>query len=105
MVRPGQRMAHKGRGGRDAKGVEKLRVRAPRSRELSKRRVEATAVIERRGRWYVATVVEIPGINVQERTLSAVRESLKSALRELSEIAPEQLFAKSRRIESVTVLV
>ena len=43
-------------------------------------RREFTAVFEKRGRWYVAYVEEIPGVNTQGKTLSEVRENLKDAL-------------------------
>lgn len=53
---------------------------------------EFTAVYEKRGRWYVAYVEEIPGVNTQARTLREARENLREALelivtanRELSE--------------------
>jgi predicted RNase H-like HicB family nuclease len=39
-----------------------------------------TSVIEKRGRWYVAYVEEIPGVNTQGRTLAAARRNLKEAL-------------------------
>lgn len=39
-----------------------------------------TAVIEKRGRWYVACVEEIPGVNTQGRTLAEARRNLKEAL-------------------------
>jgi len=41
---------------------------------------EFTAVIERRGRWYVAYVEEIPGVNTQGRTLAEARSNLKDAI-------------------------
>jgi predicted RNase H-like HicB family nuclease len=37
-------------------------------------------VIEKRGKWYVGRVEEIPGVNTQGRTLKEVRENLKEAL-------------------------
>lgn len=40
-----------------------------------------TAVIEKRGRWYVAYVKEIPGVNTQGKTLSEARRNLREALR------------------------
>ncbi len=40
-----------------------------------------TAVILKRGRWYVAYVEEIPGVNTQGRTLAETRRNLKEALR------------------------
>jgi predicted RNase H-like HicB family nuclease len=41
---------------------------------------EFTSVIEKRGKWYVAYVGEIPGVNTQGRTLQEARENLKEAL-------------------------
>lgn len=41
---------------------------------------EFTAVIEKRGKWYVGYVEEIPGVNTRGRTLKEVRENLKEAL-------------------------
>ncbi len=38
------------------------------------------AVIEKRGRWYVAHVEEIPGVNTQGRTLAEARHNLREAL-------------------------
>ena len=41
---------------------------------------EFTAVIKKRGRWYIAYVEEIPGVNTQGRTLSDARNNLREAL-------------------------
>jgi predicted RNase H-like HicB family nuclease len=41
---------------------------------------EFTAVIEKRGRWYIAFVEEIPGVNTQGPTLAEARVNLKKAL-------------------------
>ena len=41
---------------------------------------EFTAVFERRGRWYVAYVEEIPGVNTQGRTMAEARRNLREAL-------------------------
>ena len=41
---------------------------------------EFTSVIEKRGKWYVAYVEEIPGVNTQGRTLAEARRNLKEAL-------------------------
>ena len=40
-----------------------------------------TVDIHKRGRWYVAYVEEIPGVNTQGRTLAETRRNLKEALR------------------------
>ena len=54
-----------------------------------------TAVIERRGRWYVATVEEIPGVNTQGRTLAEARSNLKEAIQLVVE-ATRDLSARER---------
>jgi predicted RNase H-like HicB family nuclease len=39
-----------------------------------------TGVFEQVGDWWIGHVEELPGCNVQERTLEEVRESLKEAV-------------------------
>jgi predicted RNase H-like HicB family nuclease len=41
---------------------------------------EFTAIIEKKGRWYIGTVEEIPGVNSQGRTLVELRRNLKEAI-------------------------
>jgi predicted RNase H-like HicB family nuclease len=41
---------------------------------------EFTSVIEKRGRWYVAYIEEIPGVNTQGRNLAGARRNLRDAL-------------------------
>ena len=69
---------------------------------------EFTAVLEKRGRWYVAYVEEIPGVNTQGRTLTQARRNLKEALRLIIEtnrrLAGKRRLARARR-EPVTVEV
>jgi predicted RNase H-like HicB family nuclease len=48
-----------------------------------------TAVIEKRGKWYVATVEEIPGVNTQGRTLAEARRNLKEAIQLVVESSRE----------------
>ncbi len=48
-----------------------------------------TAVIKKKGRWYVACVEEIPGVNTQGRTLAEVRRNLKDALKGILELNRE----------------
>ena len=40
-----------------------------------------TGVFEQVGDWWTASVEELPGCNVQERTLPEARESLKEAVK------------------------
>jgi predicted RNase H-like HicB family nuclease len=42
-----------------------------------------TGVFEQVGGWWTAFVEELPGRNVQERTLEEARESLKAAIQEI----------------------
>ena len=46
-----------------------------------KAHMEFNAVFEKRGRWYIAYVEELPGVNTQGRSLNAARENLKEALK------------------------
>jgi predicted RNase H-like HicB family nuclease len=59
-----------------------------------------TSVIEKRGRWYVAYVEEIPGVNTQGRTLSEARRNLKEALT-LVIAANRELAARQRSNSAV----
>jgi predicted RNase H-like HicB family nuclease len=69
---------------------------------------EYTAVIEKHGRWYVAYVEELPGVNTQGRTLAEARRNLREALGLIIE-ANRELASKSKsrtvRRESSTVEV
>ena len=42
---------------------------------------EFTAVFEKRGKWTIGYVEEVPGVNTQGRTLKEARSNLKEALR------------------------
>jgi predicted RNase H-like HicB family nuclease len=61
---------------------------------------EFTSVIEKRGRWYVAYIEEIPGVNTQGRTLAEARRNLKDALRLVIE-ASRELAAKQRPASAI----
>ena len=54
-----------------------------------------TSVIEKRGKWYVAYIEEIPGVNTQGRTVAEARRNLKEALAMIIE-ANRELAAKGR---------
>lgn len=41
---------------------------------------EFTAVYEKRGKWYVAYIEEIPGVNTQGKSLTEAKKNLKEAL-------------------------
>ena len=59
-----------------------------------------SSVIEKRGKWYVAYVEEIPGVNTQGRTLAEARRNLKEALAMIIE-ANRDLAAKRRSPDAV----
>jgi predicted RNase H-like HicB family nuclease len=65
---------------------------------------EFTSGIEKRGKWYVAYVEEIPGVNTQGRTLVEARRNLKEALTLILETSRE-LAAKNRRPEAKRELI
>ena len=69
---------------------------------------EFTAVFEKHGRWYVAYVEEIPGVNTQGRTLAEARENLKEALQlilqENRRLSPHKHSLTTKR-EPITVEV
>jgi predicted RNase H-like HicB family nuclease len=54
-----------------------------------------TSVIEKRGRWYIAYIEEIPGVNAQGRTLAEARRNLKEAMTLVIE-ANRELATKTR---------
>jgi predicted RNase H-like HicB family nuclease len=54
-----------------------------------------TSVIEKRGKWFVAYVEEIPGVNTQGKTLAEARRNLKEALMMVIE-ANRELAARDR---------
>jgi predicted RNase H-like HicB family nuclease len=58
-----------------------------------------TSVIEKRGKWYVAYVEEMPGANTQGRTLAEARRNLKEVLTMVIE-ANRELAARERKPEA-----
>jgi len=46
---------------------------------------EFTAIIERRGNWYIGYIEEISGVNTQGKTIKEVRENLREALKLIME--------------------
>ncbi len=55
-----------------------------------------TGVFEKCGRWYVAYVEELPGVNTQGRTLKEARANLKEALELILE-ASRELAARGQK--------
>ena len=47
--------------------------------------MEYTAIIKRRGEWWIGWIEEIPGVNCQERTREELRQSLVETLSEVLE--------------------
>lgn len=45
-----------------------------------------TAVIQKRGQWYVAYVEELPGVNAQGKTKREARRNLEDAVALVSEV-------------------
>ena len=51
--------------------------------------MEYRAVIKRTGRWWVGWLMDLPGVNAQERTREGLIESLRVGARELLKVQPE----------------
>jgi predicted RNase H-like HicB family nuclease len=47
--------------------------------------MEYTAVVKQVGDWWIGWVIEVPGVNCQERTREELKETLKITLREALE--------------------
>ncbi len=59
-----------------------------------------TAVYEKRGKWFIGYVKEIPGVNTQGKTLSETKRNLKEALNLILEVN-KQLAQKDAKPEKV----
>ncbi len=57
-----------------------------------------TPVIEKHGKWYVAYVREVPGVNTQGRTRKSARRNLADALKLIEETNAELDRVKSERL-------
>ena len=55
--------------------------------------MEYTAIVKRRGEWWIGWVEEVPGVNCQERTHEALRESLAETLAEALEFNRREALA------------
>jgi predicted RNase H-like HicB family nuclease len=68
-----------------------------------------TAIFEKVDDWYIGYVQELPGANVQERTLEEARESLREAIELIiisnRELAQQQLSGKNVVREKITVKI
>lgn len=66
-----------------------------------------TAVFEKTDDWYIGYVQQLPGANVQERTLEEARKSLREAIELIlisnRELAEQQLSGKDVVREQITV--
>ena len=64
-----------------------------------------TAVFEKLDDWYIGYVQELPGANVQERTLEEARESLREAIELIlisnRELAEQQLSGSDHAFSDV----
>lgn len=57
--------------------------------------IQFTAIYEKRGKWFVGYVEEVPGVNTQGKTLKEVRKNLAEALQLIVET--NRLLAHSER--------
>ena len=68
-----------------------------------------TAIFEKIDDWYIGYVQELPGANVQERTLEEARESLREAIELIiisnRQLAEQQLSGRNVVREKITVKI
>ena len=68
-----------------------------------------TAIFEKVEDWYIGYVAELPGANVQEKTLEEARESLKDAIELIlqanRELAEQEMIGKEVIRESMQVTI
>ena len=63
---------------------------------------EFTAVYQKKGKWTIAWVEEIPGVNTQGRTKTEARENLGDALKEF--IAARRILTKREKLSPGTLV-
>ena len=64
------------------------------------------AVIKRSGKWWIGWVQEVPGVNCQEKTRSALLQSLRVTLEEALKLnRAEARLAAGRSYERLTIAV
>ncbi|NPV06707.1 MAG: type II toxin-antitoxin system HicB family antitoxin [Anaerolineae bacterium] len=54
-----------------------------------------TAIVQRRGDWWMGWIAEIPGVNCQERSREELLESLRVTLREALELNRQDAIASA----------
>ena len=66
-----------------------------------------TAIYKKSGKWVLAWVEEIPGVNTQGQTLKEAKENLKEAITLILETNRKLSFAKSKdfKRESISVVL
>ena len=68
-----------------------------------------TAIFEKVDNWYIGYVAELPGANVQEKTLDEARESLKEAIELIlqtnRELAEREIIGKDVIRESLELRI
>jgi predicted RNase H-like HicB family nuclease len=68
---------------------------------------EFTAIYKKSGKWFLAWIEEIPGVNTQGKTLKEAKENLKDALSLILETNRNLLFGKVSdfKRESISIKV
>ncbi|PIR40168.1 MAG: HicB family protein [Candidatus Zambryskibacteria bacterium CG10_big_fil_rev_8_21_14_0_10_34_34] len=68
---------------------------------------EFTAIYKKSGKWFLAWVEEIPGVNTQGKTLKEAKENLKEALSLILETNKNLMFGKisNAKRESISIKI
>ena len=63
-----------------------------------------TAAVAKKGDWYIGFVEEVPGVNAQEKTINALMNSLRLALKDILEVQREEILSSMpSRCREVTI--
>ena len=63
--------------------------------------MEYKAVIKQEGEWWIGWLVDLPGVNAQEKSHKELIESLKTGAEDMLALEPE--IPEDARLETVTV--
>ena len=66
-----------------------------------------TAIYKKSGKWIIAWIEEIPGVNTQGKTLKEAKENLKEALTLILEVNHKLSITKAKNVtrESISIML
>ena len=68
-------------------------------------RISLTAVFERDGKWIMAYILEVPGVNTQGKTMREARANLRDALKLMLEVDPDCVRKSQGRVHKEALVL